>query len=127
MPKQIILTDKAPAPIGPYSQAVLINNTLYCSGQIPLDPKTGAMMQGSIKEETEQVMHNIAAILNAAGMNWDHVVKASIFITDMNNFAAINEVYGTYFSHEPPARETVQVSKLPKGANVEISVIAVAG
>ena len=125
MPKQIILTDKAPAPIGPYSQAVMINNTLYCSGQIPLDPKTGQMMQANIKEETEQVMHNIAAILDAAHMNWDNVVKASIFITDMNNFAAINEVYGTYFSHEPPARETVQVSKLPKGANVEISVIAV--
>ena len=125
MPKQIILTDKAPAPIGPYSQAVMINNTLYCSGQIPLDPKTGQMMQANIKEETEQVMHNIAAILDAAHMNWDNVVKASIFITDMNNFAAINEVYGTYFSQEPPARETVQVSKLPKGANVEISVIAV--
>ncbi len=125
MPKQIIFTDHAPAPIGPYSQAVLVNNTLYCSGQIALDAQSGAMVQENISLETEKVMHNIDAILHAAKMSFENVVKVSIFITDMNNFAAINQVYSTYFSAEPPARETVQVSKLPKNANVEISVIAV--
>lgn len=125
MPKQIIFTDHAPAPIGPYSQAVLVNNTLYCSGQIALDAQSGAMIQDNIGLETEKVMHNIDAILHAAKMSFENVVKVSIFITDMNNFAAINQVYSTYFGAEPPARETVQVSKLPKNANVEISVIAV--
>ncbi len=125
MPKQIIFTDHAPAPIGPYSQAVLVNNTLYCSGQIALDAQSGDMVQENISLETEKVMHNIDAILHAAKMSFENVVKVSIFITDMNNFAAINQVYSTYFSAEPPARETVQVSKLPKNANVEISVIAV--
>lgn len=125
MPKQIIFTDHAPAPIGPYSQAVLVNNTLYCSGQIALDAQSGAMVQDNIGLETEKVMHNIDAILHAAKMSFENVVKVSIFITDMNNFAAINQVYSTYFGTEPPARETVQVSKLPKNANVEISVIAV--
>ncbi len=125
MPKQIIFTADAPKPIGPYSQAVLVNNTLYCSGQIALDPKTGEMVQDNISLETEMVMHNIDAILHAAKMSFENVVKVSIFITDMNNFAAINQVYSTYFNTAPPARETVQVSKLPKGANVEISVIAV--
>lgn len=124
MPKQIIFTENAPAPIGPYSQAVLLNNTLYCSGQIALDPKTGAMIQENISLETEMVMHNIDAILHAAKMTFEDVVKVSIFITDMNNFATINQVYGTYFHANPPARETVQVSKLPKNANVEISVTA---
>ncbi len=125
MPKQIIFTDHAPAPIGQYSQAVLVNNTLYCSGQIALDAQSGAMIQDNIGLETEKVMHNIDAILHAAKMSFENVVKVSIFITDMNNFAAINQVYSTYFGAEPPARETVQVSKLPKNANVEISVIAV--
>lgn len=125
MPKQIIFTENAPAPIGPYSQAVLINNTLYCSGQIALDAVTGIMVHDTISLETEKVMHNIDAILHAAKMTYENVVKVSIFITDMNNFTAINEVYSTYFHTAPPARETVQVSKLPKNANVEISVIAV--
>lgn len=125
MPKQIILTENAPAPIGPYSQAVLVNNTLYCSGQLAIDPKTGAMVQDNISLETEMVMHNIDAILHAAKMSFENVVKVTIFITDMNNFTAINQVYATYFNTAPPARETVQVSKLPKNGNVEISVIAV--
>ena len=125
MPKQIIFTDQAPAPIGPYSQAVLVNSTLYCSGQIALDAHTGLMVQDNISLETEKVMHNIDAILHAAKMTFENVVKVSIFITDMSNFAAINQVYSTYFNSSPPARETVQVSKLPKNANVEISVIAV--
>jgi 2-iminobutanoate/2-iminopropanoate deaminase len=125
MPKQIILTENAPAPIGPYSQAVLVNNTLYCSGQLAIDPKTGAMVQDNISIETEMVMHNIEAILKAAKMSFENVVKVSIFITDMDNFAAINLVYSKHFTTMPPARETVQVSKLPKNGNVEISVIAV--
>jgi 2-iminobutanoate/2-iminopropanoate deaminase len=125
MPKQIIYTDNAPKPIGPYSQAVLINKTLYCSGQIALDAHTGQMVQANITEETKQVMKNVNSILNAAGMTLRDVVKVSIFITDMNNFAAINAEYGKSFDIDPPARETVQVSRLPKDANVEISVTAV--
>jgi 2-iminobutanoate/2-iminopropanoate deaminase len=127
MPKQIIFTEKAPAPIGPYSQAVLINNSLYCSGQIALDPKTGAMVQDNISLETERVMHNLDAILHAAKMTFENVVKTTIYITNMDNFSAVNQVYSTYFTTAPPARETVQVSKLPKNANVEISVVAVIG
>jgi 2-iminobutanoate/2-iminopropanoate deaminase len=125
MPKQIIYTEKAPKPIGPYSQAVLANNTLYCSGQIALDPVTGLMIQDNIGLETERVMHNIDAILQAAKMTFENVIKVSIFLADMNDFVAVNQVYSTYFNEAPPARETVQVSKLPKGANVEISVTAV--
>ncbi len=124
--KQIIFTDKAPAPIGPYSQAVLINNTLYTSGQIPLDPATGELVGGDIETETKQVMENMKAVLEAAGMTFNNVVKASIFIIDMNDFAKINTIYGSYFNEETaPARETVQVAKLPKNVNVEISMIAV--
>lgn len=124
--KKIIRTDRAPLPIGPYNQAVLVNNFLFVSGQIPLDPDTGALVTGDIRTETKRVMENIGAILEASGLDFNNVVKSSIFLTDMNNFAVVNEVYGGYFKEETaPARETVQVSKLPKGVNVEISVIAV--
>ena len=123
MSKQIIFTEKAPAAIGPYSQAVLSNGTLYVSGQIALAlVEAGA----SIQEETKQVMENLKAILDAAGMTFENVVKCSIFVKDMNNFALINEVYGSYFTVNPPARETVEVARLPKDVNVEISCIAVA-
>ena len=123
--KKIIFTDKAPAPIGPYSQAVLAGNTLYTSGQIPLTP-AGDLVIGSIEEETKQVMENMKAVLEAAGATFDDVVKATIFISDMNDFAKINAVYGSYLNEEfAPARETVQVVRLPKDVNVEISMIAV--
>ena len=124
--KKIIFTENAPAPIGPYSQAVLSGNTLYVSGQIPLNPKSGELVMNSIEEQTKQVMENLKAVLSEAGMSFDNVVKATIFITDMNDFSKINGIYGSYFSEEnAPARETVQVSRLPKDVNVEISVIAV--
>ncbi len=123
--KTIIKTDKAPMPIGPYNQAILAANTLYASGQIAIDPVTNALIDGDIKDETRQVMENLAAVLDAAGMNFSNVVKCSIFISDMNDFGAINEVYGRYFDDETaPARETVQVAVLPKRVNVEISLIA---
>ncbi len=123
--KTIIKTDKAPMPIGPYNQAILATNTLYASGQIAIDPVTNALIDGDIKDETRQVMENLAAVLDAAGMNFSNVVKCSIFISDMNDFGAINEVYGRYFDDETaPARETVQVAVLPKRVNVEISLIA---
>lgn len=120
MSKQIIYTDAAPAPIGPYSQAVLINGTLYVSGQVAID----LAPQGDIQAETRKVMENVGAILRAASLDYANVVKATIFVKDMNNFAAINEVYGSFFSGEFPARETVEVARLPKDVNVEISVIA---
>ena len=124
--KKIIFTDKAPAPIGPYSQAVLAGNTLYTSGQIPLDPATGELVGGSIEAETKQVMENLKAVLEAAGADFSNVVKTSIFIMNMDDFAAINTVYGSYINEETaPARETVQVARLPKNVNVEISMIAV--
>ena len=124
MDKKIILSAEAPAPIGPYSQAVLIGNTLYCSGQIALDGN-GQMHNDSIETETKQVMKNVGEVLKAAGLDYSHIVKTSIFITDMNDFAKINGIYARFFNTDFPARETVQVSALPKGANVEISVIAV--
>jgi len=122
---KIIETLNAPAPIGPYNQAVLAGNTLYVSGQIPLNPATGEMVQTSIEDETKQVMKNLGAVLKAADMDYADVVKCSIFILDMAQFAAINAVYGSYFEKDAPARETVQVAALPKGARVEISCIAV--
>ncbi|MER3470319.1 MAG: reactive intermediate/imine deaminase [Chitinophagaceae bacterium] len=125
MEKQIINTPNAPAPIGPYNQAVLVNDTLYISGQICIDPTTGNLKNRDIQEETHQVMQNLKSILSAAGMSFDNVVKTTIFITDMNRFSEINEIYGKYFNGEFPARETVQVSALPKFMNVEISMIAV--
>lgn len=121
MSKQIVYTEQAPAPIGPYSQAVLVNGTLYVSGQVAIE----LAPLGDIRAETQQVMKNIGAILQAANMDYMNVVKASIFVKDMNNFAAINEVYDRFFTTEPPARETVEVARLPKDVNVEISVIAV--
>lgn len=123
--KKIIHTHDAPAPIGPYSQAVRIANTVYTSGQIAIDPKTGELVEGSISEETHQVMRNMQAVLKAAGLEFSQVVKSTIFITNMDDFGAINEAYGSYFDPETaPARETVQVSRLPKDVRVEISMIA---
>ena len=126
MKKIIITTDKAPAPIGPYNQAVLMNNTLYLSGQIPLIPETMDLVEGDLIAETVQVMENLKAVLEAAEMTFEDVVKSSIFLSDMNNFSAINEVYGRYFNEATaPARETVEVANLPKFVRVEISMIAV--
>ena len=124
--KKSINTSKAPAPIGPYSQAILSGNTLYISGQICINPANGELANADIGTETRQVMENLRAILIKAGMDFEQVVKTSIFIKDMNQFAQINEVYAAYFSNgTPPARETVEVSNLPKFVNVEISMIAV--
>lgn len=124
--KKIIQTPHAPSPIGPYNQAILIGNTLYTSGQIAIDPKSGTLVIDDIATETTLVMENLKAVLAAAQMNFSHVVKASIFISDMKNFSKINEVYAQYFDESTaPARETVEVSCLPKNVNVEISVIAV--
>lgn len=124
--KKIITTPHAPAPIGPYNQAVLSGNTLYTSGQIAFNPETGLLVLNDIKTETTQVMENLKAVLKAADMTFDQVVKTSIFISDMDNFTQINTVYGSYFDDaNAPARETVQVARLPKDVNVEISLIAV--
>lgn len=125
MDKSFIKTKLAPEPIGPYNQAVLSGNTLFISGQICIDPSTGALKNKDVQEETHQVMHNLKAILSEAGMDFGNVVKTSIFIIDMHEFGVINEVYGKYFESEFPARETVQVSALPKFVKVEISMIAV--
>jgi len=125
--KTIINTTDAPAPIGPYSQAVLANGFLYVSGQIPINPATGELTMDSIKSETEQVMRNLNAVLLEAGFEFSHVLKSTIFLSDMSLFAEVNEVYGSYFESDFPARETVAVKGLPKGVNVEISVIAYKG
>jgi 2-iminobutanoate/2-iminopropanoate deaminase len=124
--KKIIYTKDAPAPIGPYNQAVLKGDTLYTSGQIAINPETGELTTDNIEAETNQVMQNMKAVLEAAGMTFENVVKTSIFIMDMNDFAKINSVYGSYFNEKTaPARETVQVAALPKNVNVEISMIAI--
>ncbi len=124
--KKIITTPDAPAPIGPYNQAVLAGNTLYISGQIPIDPSSGNLIEGNIKAETKQSMENLKAILTEAGMTFENVVKSSIFLNDMHQFSEINEVYGSYFNPDTaPARETVEVANLPKFVNVEISMIAI--
>jgi len=124
--KKIINTDNAPAPIGPYNQATLSNGTLYISDQIPLNPKSGELVSGDIKLETKQSMENLKAILTEAEMTFENVVKSSIFLSDMNQFTEVNEVYASYFNAETaPARETVEVANLPKFVNVEISMIAV--
>jgi 2-iminobutanoate/2-iminopropanoate deaminase len=123
--KKIINTENAPKAIGPYSQAILSGNTLYCSGQIAIDPVTGNLVKDNITKETTQVMQNILAVLKEAEMDFSHVIKCSIFMKDMNDYPAINEVYSRNFSENPPAREAVQVSVLPKNVNIEISVIAV--
>ncbi|MAR39790.1 MAG: reactive intermediate/imine deaminase [Flavobacteriales bacterium] len=125
MSKKVISTDKVPVAIGPYSQAILSGNTLYCSGQIAINPETGDLNTETITEETHQVMKNISEVLKAADMDFSNVVKCSIFLSDMNQYSEINQVYASYFSENPPAREAVQVSVLPKNVNVEISVIAV--
>jgi len=122
MRKQVILTENAPAPIGPYSQAVKAGQFIFVSGQIPIDPKTGELVSGDIAKETRQVMDNIEAILSAAYASWKDVVKTTIFLTNMNDFAAVNEVYASCFTSDFPARETVAVAGLPKGVRVEISV-----
>jgi 2-iminobutanoate/2-iminopropanoate deaminase len=123
--KKIIITDKAPAPIGPYNQAVMFGNILYISGQIAINPATGVLELDSIETETELVMSNLRAVLEASNMTFEHVIKSSIFVSDMNNFSKINDVYSRYFNPETaPARETVEVTNLPKFVNVEISMIA---
>jgi 2-iminobutanoate/2-iminopropanoate deaminase len=124
MKLEIITTDKAPAAIGPYSQSIKSGQMLYCSGQIPLDPATGEMVSGDITDQTERVMKNIAAVLSAAGAGFDDVVKTTIYLVDMADFAPVNEVYARYFQNHKPARSTVAVKSLPRGALVEIEVIA---
>ena len=123
--KSIINTQNAPAPIGPYSQAVTAGNFVFVSGQVAINPSNGELVLNDIRTETKQVMENIKAILDETGIGFGHIVKTSIFLTDMNNFTLVNEVYGTYFTGQFPARETVEVAGLPKNVNVEISVIAV--
>lgn len=125
MAKKIINTKNAPAPIGPYNQAIVVNDTIYISGQICIDPSTGNLKNKDVQEETHQVMQNLKSILQEAGMSFNDVVKTTIFITDMNRFSEINEIYGKYFDGDFPARETVQVSALPKFVNVEISMVGV--
>lgn len=125
--KQVITTSKAPAPIGPYNQAILANGILFVSGQIALHPETNELVLTTLEDETNQVLTNVSAILNEAGYSFDDVVKTTIFLTDMSLFPKVNEIYGSYFSGNFPARETVAVAGLPKGVNVEISVIATKG
>jgi 2-iminobutanoate/2-iminopropanoate deaminase len=125
MDKRIINTPKAPAPIGPYNQAVLANNMLFISGQVAINPSTSELVSGDIAAETHQVMRNLHEILEEAGINFNHVVKTTIFLSDMSLFAQVNEVYGSYFSADYPARETVAVKGLPKNVNVEISMTAI--
>lgn len=124
MEKKIIHTDKAPAPIGPYNQAVQFGNMLFVSGQIALNPETGELVQGDVQAEAKQVMENLKAVLSKAGMDFSNVLKSTIFLMDMGQFAQVNEIYGQYFGEDAPARETVQVAGLPKGVKVEISVVA---
>ena len=122
--KRIIQTQEAPRAIGPYSQAVLVGETLYCSGQIAIDPKTGEMVQDNIEAETRQVLENLGAVLRAAGMDYKHVVKATVYLKNIEDYQAVNKVYNEYFSESKPARAAVEVSDLPKNANIEISCIA---
>ena len=125
--KQIVQTERAPKAIGPYSQAVVVGGFVFASGQIPIDPQTGAFVAGSTAEQTEQVLRNLAEVLKAAGSSFAQVVKTTVYLADMNDFAAMNEVYGRYFETEPPARATVQAARLPRDARVEIDVIAQVG
>jgi len=124
--KKIISTKEAPAAVGPYSQAVRVGSTLYCAGQIPLDPKSGQIVPGDIGAQTRRVLENIAAVLRAESLAFENIVKTTIFLTNLSDFQTVNEIYGSYFKKEPPARSTVQVPALPKGASIEIEVIAVA-
>ena len=125
--KKIISTNEAPAAIGPYSQAARSGSFLFCSGQIPLDPKSGEIVSGDIAAQTRRVLDNIVVVLRADGLTFDNVVKTTIFLTDLGDFQSVNEVYGSYFKHDPPARSTVQVSALPKEAKIEIDAIADTG
>jgi len=127
MSKKVIKSNHAPAPIGPYSQAVLVGNTLYCSGQVALDPSSGELVISDLATETHQVMKNLRAVLNEASMQFSDVIKCSIFLKDMNDFKEVNTIYGEYFTSDFPARETVQVAGLPLNVNVEISLIAIKG
>jgi 2-iminobutanoate/2-iminopropanoate deaminase len=124
--KKIISTNEAPAAIGPYSQAVRSGNLVFCSGQIPLDPKSGQIVSGDIAAQTRRALDNIAAVLRAEGLTFDNVVKTTVFLADLGDFQTVNEIYGSYFKQDPPARSTVQVSALPRGAKIEIEAIAVA-
>ena len=125
MEKKVVQTDRAPEPVGPYSQAVIAGGCVFCSGQIAFDSVTGALIAGDIRQETAKVMENLGGVLDSAGCSFKNVAKTTIYLKDMNDFPAINEVYGSYFSDDPPARATVQVARLPKDANVEIECIAV--
>jgi len=125
--KKIISTPEAPAAVGPYSQAVRVGSTIYCAGQIPLDPKSGQIVSGEIDVQTRRVLDNIAAVLRAEGLGFENIVKTTIFLIDLGDFQTVNDIYASYFKQAPPARSTVQVAALPKGARVEIEVIAVAG
>ena len=125
--KKIISTNEAPGAIGPYSQAVRSGSFLFCSGQIPLDPKSGQIVSGDIAAQTRRALDNIAAVLRGGGLTFDNVVKTTIFLTDLGDFQIVNEVYGSYFKQDPPARSTLQVSALPRGAKIEIDAIADAG
>lgn len=124
MKKNIILTTNAPAPVGPYSQAASLGSFVFCSGQIPIDPKTNEIFKGDIKIQAEMVMKNIGAVLQAAGLGYENIIKTTIFLVNMSDFAAVNEVYAGYFKEQFPARSTIAVKELPKGAHVEIEVIA---
>ena len=124
--KKIISTNEAPAAVGPYSQAVRAGGMVFCAGQIPLDPQSGQIVAGDISAQTRRVMDNITAVLKADGLTFDNIVKTTIFLVDLNDFQTVNEIYGSYFKQAPPARSTIQVSALPKGARVEIEVIALA-
>ena len=122
--KKVIMTPNAPKPVGPYSQAVLAGQTLYCSGQIAIDPITNEVIKGSVQEEAELVMKKIGAVLKESDMNFENIIKTTIFLINMGDFAAVNEVYGKYFKADPPARSTIAVKELPKGVQVEIEVVA---
>jgi 2-iminobutanoate/2-iminopropanoate deaminase len=124
--REIIQTDQAPAAIGPYSQAIKVNGLVFASGQIPIDPASGQFVEGGIKEQTEQVLKNLAAVLEAAGSGLNRVIKTTVFLADMQEFGTMNEVYGTFFKDEPPARATVEAARLPRDARVEIEAIALA-
>lgn len=125
MAKKVIFTDKAPKAIGPYSQAIEANGMVFCSGQIPVDPKTSEIVAGGVEEQTQQVMKNMSAVLEAAGLGLQNVVKTTIFLKDMGSFGTVNRIYGEYFTENPPARATVEVARLPKDVLVEIECIAV--
>jgi 2-iminobutanoate/2-iminopropanoate deaminase len=124
MSKSVVLTEKAPQPIGPYSQAVRAGDFLFCSGQIPLDASSGQVASSDVTEQAKKVMENLGSVLTAAGCSWDSVVKSTIFLKSMNDFSKVNEVYGAYFKSTPPARSTIEVSRLPKDVLVEIEVVA---